>query len=145
MKPSTDQLITWFFVVAEAAKMMPTGAEEEYRESLAKLKGKERSGISSGVKQGVNDMLAMSEMWDAEIRRKVDEALKGRNLTPLPQMLIRLKGKQIRVLKRGRIKNDEEYYIVAELLSDLESGLTDKERVELGEVSAAYEESKKST
>ena len=125
--------------------MMPTGAEEEYRESLAKLKGKERSGISSGVKQGVNDMLAMSEMWDAEIRRKVDEALKGRNLTPLPQMLIRLKGKQIRVLKRGRIKNDEEYYIVAELLSDLESGLTDKERVELGEVSAAYEESKKST
>jgi hypothetical protein len=139
MKQSTDQLITWFFAASVAAKMHPPEAEAGYREALAKIKGKERSGIASGVKQGVNDLLHMADMWPLEQYEAVETALSAKGLLSLEKMQAALSRKHIAILKRGVIRNEEEYYIVAEMLSDMSSDLTDNQRDQLGAMTVKYE------
>jgi len=132
MKQTTDQLITWFFAASVAAKMHPPEAEANYRDALSKIKGKERSGIASGVKQGVNDLLHMADMWPLEKYEAVEAALSAKGLLSLERMQATLSRKHIAILKRGVIRNEEEYYIVAEMLSDMSSDLSDAQREQLG-------------
>jgi hypothetical protein len=139
MKPSTDQLITWFFAASVAAKMHPPEAEAGYREALSKIKGKERSGITSGVKQGVNDLFEMANMWPLEKYEAVEAALLARGLLSLEKMQAALSRKHIAVLKRGFIRNEEEYYIVAEMLSDMSTDFSDAQREQLGAMTVNYE------
>jgi hypothetical protein len=140
MKPSTDQLITWFFTASAAAQMHPPEAEAGYREALAKIKGKERSGIASGVKQGVNDLLHMADMWPLEKYEAVEAALLARGLLSLEKMQATLSRKHIAILKRGDVRNEEEYHIVAEMLRDMSSDLTDDQRQKLGTLTTKFED-----
>jgi predicted hydrolase (HD superfamily) len=50
-----------------------------------------------------------------------------------------LKKKHLRILARGHIKNDEEFYIVAEILSDMEFEISEYDRAKLEQISYAYE------
>lgn len=139
MKLSTDQLITWFFTASVAAGMHRPDDEGTYREMLSKIKGKERAGISSGVKQGVNDLLHMADMMPLEQSESIEAALAARALPSLRKMKAALSRKHIGILKRGLIRNEEEYYIVAEMLSDTSSDLTAAQRRSLGSMTAKYE------
>ena len=141
MKFSTDELITWFFAAAVPAGMFPEGAEAHYREALAKLKGPDRKGISSGVRQGVNDLLHMAESWSLEKSERVDTALAARRLPSVDEMQAILHQKHTRILKRGRIVTDEEFYIVKELVSDLTSELSKAQRRRLDAMLHRYEQS----
>lgn len=139
MKQSTDQLITWFFTASVAAKMHSPEAEAGYREALSKIKGKERSGIASGVKQGVIDLLQMADMWPLDKYEAVQAALSARGLLSLDKMQAALSRRHVTILKRGVIRNEEEYYIVSEMLSDMSSNLTDVQREQLGAMIVEYE------
>ena len=139
MKPSTDQLITWFFTASVAAEMHAPGAEASYRDAIAKLKGKARSGVASGLKQGVNDLLHIADMWTPEKYKAVEGALAAAGLPSLKKMQITLSKKHVGILKRGTIRNEEEYYNVTELLGDVSSELTSIEREQLGVMTVEYE------
>lgn len=140
MKPTTDQLITWYFTASVAAGMFGPEAEAGYREMLAGLKGKERSGISSGVKQSVNDLLHMVDMLPLEKYEAIEAALAAKSLPSLGKMEAALSRKHVGILKRGLIRNEEEYYLVAEMLSDMTTDLTSAQRKKLGSMTAKYEE-----
>jgi hypothetical protein len=139
MKLTTDQLISWSFTVSAAAGLHRPEQEAEYRAMIASLKGKERSGISSGVKQGVNDLLQWVDDWPKEKHAAVEAALRAKGLPSLEEMQRLLSKKHLRILKQGVIKNDEEYYLVVEMLSDLTFGLSQEQRIALGSMVGVYE------
>jgi hypothetical protein len=53
-----------------------------------------------------------------------------------------LKRKHVRILGHGKIKSDEEFYIVSEILSDLELDISDADRTKLRDISGEYESSR---
>lgn len=140
MKLSNEQLATWFYTAMSA--FFQDGAEKEWIEHFNSVKGRERSGMLSGMlsgmKQGVNDALTMIKEMPRSERERIDALLATKDLPSLIKMQANLKKKHIQILKRGRIRNDEEYYIIAEILSDLEFDVTKDERVSLEEMSFSY-------
>jgi len=138
MKLTTDQLISWFSTATVAAGLFPADVESQIRVSFSKVPANERKGLSSGVKQGINDLLAMTSLWlKADV---VNAALMAKGLPGLEEMVAQLNRKEDKMLRRGAIKDDEEFYLAKELLDNLESGLTKKQRIKLGQMVHAYEE-----
>jgi len=136
MKLSPEDLIDWFLT---ANPRFP--AEFRHR-WLAELKAPSegtRSEMISGMKQGINDTLTKAQWWSDAQRKNIDDLLVVKGLLSLRKMEAVLKKKHLRILSRGLIKNEEEYYIVAEVVSDLRIPLSEDERRKLGQFMAAYE------
>lgn len=137
MKLSSEQLIDWFLTAN------PRFPPEFRTRWLAMIEsppqGTRRSDVISGMKQGINDTIAMSSCWTAAERKKVEDALAAKGLPSVRKMEAGLKKKHQRILARGHIKNDEEFYIVAEILSDGEFEISESDRIQLGKISYAYE------
>jgi hypothetical protein len=140
MKHSTDQLLTWYFAAATAAGMHNAASEARYRDVIARLRGKERSGISAAIKQSVRDILRIADMWPLDTYLKVEAELFARGFPSLEAMEANLCGGLTRVLKRGKINNLEEFYFITELLSDTDSDLTDLDRKRLELMLGKYAE-----
>jgi hypothetical protein len=122
---------------------MKPGDEENYRSRLSGLKGKERSGIRSGVMQGINDLIEMAKEWPEDLRKKADDALATQGYPSMKKLEIQLGKKQKQILKKQKIRNDEEYYIVIEILNDTEAPISDDERKVLNQLILDYEQQKR--
>ena len=137
MKLSPEQMIDWFLAA------FPEFPPENRSQWLAWLEtppqGASRSEVISGMKQAMNDALTMAKDRPAQERQKIDATLAAKGLPSLRKMEAILKKKHQRILARGRIKDDEEFYIVAEILSDVDFPISGLERNKLGEISRDYE------
>ncbi len=69
----------------------------------------------------------------------IDAALAGKGLPGLAEMEAQLNRAEARMLKRGTIQTTEEFYLAMNLLNNLESGLTNKQRVKLEGMVGAFE------
>lgn len=142
MKLTPEQLGDWFYTANR--EWFGEGA---YAMWLGHLKappdGITRSQLVSGMKEGINDTLAMAEGWNYKKWKEVSDALAAKGLPSIEKMELRMKQKHRRILKRGSIRNDEEFYLVAEILSDLTLDVSDEDRAALDAMSAAYETTKK--
>lgn len=92
---------------------------------------KTKAGDRAGLKDGINDLLHMSDCFDYRTWRAIDERLAAKGLPSLETLQVLLTRKHLKILKRGRIRNEEEYYLVQNLLGDLTSDLTDAQRIAL--------------
>jgi len=137
MTLTPEQLVDWFLV------MNPEFPREFRAHWLALLasppEGATRSQLISGMKQGINDTLSHARYFPEGERKKIDEALTAKGLPSIRKMDADLKKKHRRILARGHIKNDEEFYIVAEILAHLEFDISEADRRRLGTISYAYE------
>lgn len=70
---------------------------------------------------------------------EIDAVLARKGLPSLEAMEEELNRKEAAMLKRGSIRNTEELRIALNLLNNLESGLTKKQRLKLGTMVAAFE------
>lgn len=141
VKLTTDQLITWFFTAVVAAGLFPADSETRARDDMAKIPRKERASVASGFKQGIRALLGGGLLWPkADV---VDAALVEKGLPRLEEMRAQMDKSKERMLRRGPIKSDEEFYLAMELLDNLESGLTEAQRTKLGQRVYAYEEKAK--
>jgi hypothetical protein len=135
MKLTTEQLTDVFCLLLEHFGNAPA---EGVREMRAQFAAKPPS--RKGTVQAINDFLAHSQMYRKEDRDKVEQVLAARQLPSLRVLEAALKKKHRRILSRGRITNDEEFYIVADILATPDiAELTEAERTKLGEMSRAYE------
>jgi hypothetical protein len=137
MKLSPEQLIDWF--LAANPRFRPEFRSQWLGMLESPPKGTRRSELISGMKQGINDTLTMAKWWPPEQRIKVDNALISKGLPTLRKMEAGLKKKHQRILARGSIRNDEEFYIVAEVLSDLDFDISELDRARLEKISYEYE------
>src|SRR5687767_9450339 len=87
----------------------PEEAERRSREQYYAQPHKTRARRRPGLKLAVNDLLSQVQFFSPAQRAAVDRRLTAKKLPTLRQLEIRLRQKHVRILKRGKIRNAEEY------------------------------------
>ena len=107
------------------------------------LAGFERDlGISRslpGLKQAVNDILESCEDYTPDSIAKADASLAGVGAPTLSQLWQRCSRQYKAIVRRGKLRNDTEFYLVSSILEDTASGVSAQEREVLGHIVASYE------
>jgi hypothetical protein len=137
MKLTPEQLVDWFLVTNP--KFPPEFRAQWLAMVASPPDGARRSDLILGMKQGINDTLTTAKWLPDAERSQIETALAARGLPSLRKMDAGLKRKHQRILARGCIKNDEEFYVVAEILGDVDFEISESDRAKLGQISHAYE------
>jgi len=116
-----------------AAAMHPRLAIEE----IVRQYGKSKALI--GLRQAVNDTVEETRDWNQQARTMLDEGLTAAGLVTLSEISRRYSSSYKRILKRGKIKNETEYYLINAILVDQGSACTEEERIRLQELIDAFE------
>lgn len=126
--------------ILESAELadQPLVLSERSRAAYHARPAKQR-GTLAGHKMGLNDMLTGVPHYSAAQRQAVNARLAVRDLPSLTQLMVALRGSHARILKRGKIRTEEEYYMVQEILADvsLEIPASDRDRFE--QLAASFE------
>lgn len=78
-----------------------------------------RSRALEGLKQAVNDTLEdAEELYGPEVIALIDDALRQLGTLTLTQLLTRRHKSFKGILRRGKIRNDTEFYLISSALSD---------------------------
>lgn len=137
-----DELLAFLEFHQEHLRRRPSGPPPEFTlratvERIAEQYG--RSKALEGTKQAVNDVLEDLSDLAPEGLKVVDEALVAAGLVTLSALRRRYAASYRRVLKRGCIKTETEYYLVNGLVVDQASGISADEREKLQAMVSAYE------
>lgn len=93
-----------------------------------------------GLRQAANDTVEETSHWNSEARAAVDEACRAAGVITLSEVTRRYSASYKRILKRGFIKNDTEYYVVNGILVDQGSAISDDERTCVQRLAEAFEQ-----
>jgi len=83
----------------------------------------------------INDMIEMTRDWPASRVQDIDFALASKRLPTLSQLRLRFSKTVDRILKRGAIKNEQEYYAARNALEMA----ADVDQPRIRDLVAAYE------
>jgi hypothetical protein len=98
-----------------------------------------RSRQLQGARMAVGDLLEMTRGVGTEVVRETDAWLTAKGVFPLSAMRERIWRQVPKILARGRIRNDSEYYLLIERLNDAgATGLQGPDRTRAAEIVAAY-------
>lgn len=92
-----------------------------------------------GLRQAANDTVEATSNWNSEARAVVDEAFKAAGVITLSEITRRYSASYKRILKRGFIEDETEYYVVNAILVDQGSAISDDERMYLQTLIEAFE------
>ncbi|MBL6616954.1 MAG: hypothetical protein ISP49_03950 [Reyranella sp.] len=106
--------------------------------SLEVLEKKNIKAASNGLLQAINDCVEMSFHLNPEIVAKLDEQLRDQGIVTLSELPRRYSKKYASIVKRGRIKNDTEYYLIQNVQGD-PTTKTPEERALLERLVTDYE------
>ena len=98
-----------------------------------------KSKALQGLKQAVNDSIEDTADFDLEALKLFDSELSSKGIITLSALQQRYSSKYKRILKRGIIKNETEYYLVNGLLCDLDNGLPTEENAKLSKMIEEFE------
>lgn len=96
-----------------------------------------------GLKQAVNDAVEALVDQPAEFVQRLDASLQEAGLLTFSEVRRRYASSYKRILKRGAIKSDTEYYLIAGVLADSATLADADERATLGTLVSDYESSVK--
>ena len=91
-----------------------------------------------GLRQAVNDTIEDTADYPRDTVWEMDRILGSVGLVSLSELRRRYSSQYRRILRNGLIRNDTEYYLIAGILADTTSRISDAERAALEEMSAAY-------
>jgi hypothetical protein len=101
---------------------------------------KDRAMAKKGLKHGLLDCLSQLKTEISEKDKlQLHAKLLGEGLPGLWELMAIVKDVQAKVLKRGKISNLDEWYVITELLSAVDSAISEDERTKLGEYASAFE------
>jgi hypothetical protein len=106
------------------------------------LENFEKQSISlaiKGLKEGFPDALTMSKHLSKEQKEKLNQILKTNGFPSIEVLNFKIRNTYKRVLKRNRIKNEAEYYIIIEILSDVEYEISNIEQLHLNTLISNFE------
>jgi hypothetical protein len=86
--------------------------------SLEALEKKSMKMAFNGLRQAINDCVEMSLHFDHEEVEKLDSQLRSRGIVTLSELRRRYSKSYAKIIKRGQIKNETEYYLVRNVLYD---------------------------
>ncbi|MCA1452426.1 hypothetical protein I6F35_04230 [Bradyrhizobium sp. BRP22] len=93
----------------------------------------------TGLRQAINDCVEMSLHFAPAEVEKFDLELRSRDIVTLSELRRRYSKSYAKIMKRGRIKSETEYYLARNVLDD-PTEKTPEERELLGRLISDYEE-----
>ena len=112
--PGPDGEIVWRTVEGPPLQMTPS-----LRSRIAQLETHSFSEALRGIRMALNDSLEMTRDLPTEGIKQADEFLTRHGCPSLTAMRELVWQRVPKILKRGRIRNDEEYYLIIERLNDI--------------------------
>jgi hypothetical protein len=97
-----------------------------------------KSQALDGLKQAVNDTVEELIDHPPDYIEKLDASLRDAGLITFSEVRRRYASSYKRILKRGSIKNDTEYYLIAGVLADFTTSADNDERATLGRFVSEY-------
>jgi hypothetical protein len=98
-----------------------------------------RSKALDGLRQAVNDTVEDLSGQPLEYVQRLDAALHTAGIVTFSEVRRRYASSYKRILKRSKIKNETEYYLIAGVLADSSALASDEERTLLSQLVAQYE------
>src|SRR6185437_5104205 len=95
---------------------------------------KGKSLAKTGLKVGLLDMLTMSMDMSIEMKKDLSLQLTSQGFPGLSQLVSTIKGTIRKILKRGKIKNIDEYYVTKDLLNDSKYYMSETDQVQIGQM-----------
>jgi predicted transcriptional regulator len=137
-----EELLAFLEFHQEHLRRKPSGPPPAFtlRATVERIAGEHgRSKALEGTRQAVNDVLEELSDLTRESVKVVDEALVAAGLVTLSSLRRRYSASYKRLLKRGSIKTETEYYLVNGLVVDQTSGLSPEERESFQRMLEKYE------
>jgi hypothetical protein len=100
-----------------------------------------KSKALEGARQAVNDALEETRRVSPEYLTRVDAALTEQGIVTLSELRRRYSRHYKAILKRGKVKDETEYYLLKGILDDGSANVTSDERSILQSMSDIYEQS----
>ena len=91
-----------------------------------------------GLRQAINDCVERSLRFDRVEVERFDAELRARGIVTLSEVRRRYSKAYAKIMKRGSIKNDTEYYLIRNVLDDPTEKSAD-ERALLAKIAFEYE------
>ena len=123
---------------AKYAKMDPN-AEFSPLNVLQNWEKQSDSLARRGLKEGLRDSLIWLNDFPNELKTELNKNLISNNLPSLNILTSKIKNVPKKVLEKGKIKNLDEYYVVKEVLDDIDYNITEIERTELNKIFGKFE------
>jgi len=98
-----------------------------------------RSKALIGLRQAANDTIDEISRWSPESKATLDETFNAAGLVTASEVARRYSAHYSRIIKRGLIRNDSEYYVVNAVLIDQENTVPDDERARLQRLVDVFE------
>ncbi|WP_286624017.1 hypothetical protein [Variovorax fucosicus] len=98
-----------------------------------------RSKALEGLRMAANDIIEELSDIPSEEVASLDESMLASGLVTLSELRRRYASSYKRIVKRGHIRNDTEYYLINGIVVDLAKAVPDAERRELQRLTEAYE------
>jgi len=92
-----------------------------------------------GLKEGLLDVLTHMSYLSNEYKNEITQQLEAENLPPLNVLISKIKDIPKKVLKKGKIKNIDEFYVIKEICDDISYDITDNDRKELNVLLGVFE------
>lgn len=106
---------------------------------LTNWETKSKSLALRGLKEGINNVLTMISGLPDKNKMDLDNILKSAGLQPLNRLISSVKDIPAKVIKRGKIKNLDEYYIVRDAIADTAYEISETDRQQLEIILFKYE------
>jgi hypothetical protein len=100
-----------------------------------------KSKALDGLKQAVNDTVEELVDQPPKYIEKLDASLREAGLLTFSEVRRRYASSYKRILNRGSIRDDTEYYLIAGVLADFTTSADHDERATLGRLVSEYERS----
>jgi len=129
--------ILWQF----QAQLFQMDANAEYS-PVNVLSSWEKQSLSlarRGLKEGLRDSITMILELPIETRAIINQTLINEGLPGLQKITSEIKDIPNKVLKRGKIKNLDEYYVVKEVLDNLDSNISQGDITKLNNLFFEFE------
>ena len=134
--------ILWKFFISNSSynsKIDPCG-ETSPITVLSKWEKKSMTLAKKGLKEGLRDLIGDIIELPFEKREEINNQLAARGFLGLNQLFSIIRDTPQKVLKRGKIKNLDEYYIIKEVLADAESKITTTNQQRLWAIFVEFED-----
>ena len=93
-------------------------AEKQPLARLEALEGVNMKMALTGLHQAINNCVEMSIRFDHAEVEKLDSQLRSRGIVTLSELRRRYSKNYARIIKRARIKNELEYYLIRNVIDD---------------------------
>lgn len=137
-----DELLAYVGHFATVVRKISPTAEIHPAKTIERVVGEfGKSKALMGLRQAANDTIEDTSNWSSEAKSTVDEAFKSAGIVTVSEIARRYSASYKRIVKRGVIKNETEYYLIHAVLIDQGNAITDDERALLQKLVEKYEAS----